>query len=248
MKTQLQQLNQNLSTIPSIAEVPEQGVSRKTRPKQVRPTEKILKSDFARGMTWARTFVSGPKDPLANKYSFYCQICKVNLSCRSKGATEIRRHHKTEKHLRKDQRWRYEHLRITDPVTGKVEYQVRDKYGRVLEPFELERELPKFINAELVDIGPKFPLYDDYIAGLGRTTAEPETRLNVQLSLMATYLEAHGTLSFLESLWSRVGVFANHQEMFADFDWSKEHILVSIIGTIFNVCYLVPVLYLCWLM
>ena len=30
---------------------------------------------------------------------------------------EILRHHRTEKHLRRDQRWRYEHLKSTDPIT-----------------------------------------------------------------------------------------------------------------------------------
>ena len=35
-------------------------------------------------------------------------------------------------------------------------------------------------------------------------------------------------MTFLQFLWSRVAASANHQEGFSDFDWSKDHLLVSI--------------------
>ena len=71
---------------------------------------KIMKEAYFRGMEWTRTFVSGPVDPRWNPYKLYCQECKANISIFGKGAREILRHYATEKHLRKDQRWRYEYL------------------------------------------------------------------------------------------------------------------------------------------
>ena len=70
----------------------------------------MMKEAYVKGIEWTRTFVSGPVDPKWNQCKFYCQICKANTSIYSKGAREILRHHASEKHLRKDQRWRYEYL------------------------------------------------------------------------------------------------------------------------------------------
>ena len=85
--------------------------------------------------------------------SLYCQICKGSVSIYGNGAREILRHYATEKHLRKDQRWRYEHLSTVDLVTKTVQHQVRGNDDKVLTPFQLQLELPLFIDAELVDIG-----------------------------------------------------------------------------------------------
>ena len=41
---------------------------------------KIMKEAYFKGMVWTRTFVSGPVDPKWNRYKFYCQICKANIS------------------------------------------------------------------------------------------------------------------------------------------------------------------------
>ena len=84
---------------------------------------------YSKGITWTRNFVCGPQDPVENRHSFYCMICNMSLSYKSKVAQEVLRHRRTEKHLRKDQRWRYEHLRSTDPITGRVRYEVRDRFG-----------------------------------------------------------------------------------------------------------------------
>ena len=63
---------------------------------------KTMKEAYFKGITWTKTFVTGPSDPLHNQYKFYCRICKTNVSIRSKGAREIVRHYQTETHLRKD--------------------------------------------------------------------------------------------------------------------------------------------------
>ena len=162
-------------------------------------------------MEWTRRFVSGPVDPMWNKYKFYCQICKANISIYGKGAREILRHHSTEKHLRKDQRWRYEYLYRVDSITRSKIHQVRGKDGKLLTPYQLELELPEFIDAELVEIGQKLPFYDEYMAGMDYMSSSSDNRARVQLSILAKFLPNNGDLEVLKSFWSDIGVVVNHQ-------------------------------------
>ena len=52
---------------------------------------KYMKDAYFKGIQWTRTFVSGPLDPVHNKFKFYCMLCKTNVSIYSKGAREILR-------------------------------------------------------------------------------------------------------------------------------------------------------------
>ena len=94
---------------------------------------KIMKEAYFKGMEWTKTFVSGPVDPRWNRYKFYCQICMGNISIYGRGAREILRHRATERHLRKDQRWRYEHLSVEDPITKAVKH-FSGKRWTVIDP------------------------------------------------------------------------------------------------------------------
>ena len=188
---------------------------------------KIMKEAYFRGMEWTRTFVSGPVDPRWNPYKFYCQICKANISIYGKGAREILRHHSSEKHLRKDQRWRYEYLYKVDPVTKTKIHQVRGRDGKLLSPYQLEMEFPYFKDAPLVEIGQKLPFYDEFMAGSDYMSSSSDNRARVQLSVLAKFLPTYGDLEVLKSFWSNVGVIVNHQALFTDFNWGKERISVS---------------------
>ena len=205
----------------------ESSPPRKRRKKLCKPG-KVMKDAYFKGIQWTRTFVSGPLDPLHNRYKFYCQICKTNISIYSKGAREILRHYKTQGHLRRDQRWRYEHLSEVDSTTGKVTYQVRGKDGYILTPLQLEKEKPLFIDAPLVDIGDKFPFYDDSVATLGGKSNPDELRMTTQISLIGTFVPRGGDLSLLRNLWTQFGVFTSHQGFFSDFDWQADNLTVSI--------------------
>ena len=161
---------------------------------------KIMKEAYFKGMEWTKIFVSGPVDPRWNPYKFYCQICKGNISIYGCGAREILRHHATERHLRKDQRWRYEHLATEDPVTKMVKHYVRGKDGKLLTPYELQLELPKFFDVPLVDIGEKLPFFEDYLRGTDYMTSSSENRTRVQVSVLGHYLRTHGDISALRNL------------------------------------------------
>ena len=124
-----------------------------------------MEEAYFKGIKWTKIFVTGALDPIRNKHTLYCQICKANVSIKSKGGREIIRHYQSDSHLRKDQRWRFEYLAKTNEITGVTSHEVRGRDGHVLTPLELEREKPLFIDAPLVDIGDKYPFFDDYMAG-----------------------------------------------------------------------------------
>ena len=140
-----------------------------------------MKEAYVKGMEWTRTFVSGPVDPRWNKYKFYCQICKANISIYSKGARENLRHYSTEKHLRNDQRWRYEYLCKVDPVTKARYPHVRGKDGKLLSPYQLALELSKFKDVELLDIGEKLPFMTNSCQQ--QTTCPPVQRIGHEIKL-----------------------------------------------------------------
>ena len=181
---------------------------------------KVMKEAYFKGINWTKTFITGPLDPQHNKYMFYCQLCKTSFSIYSKGARETVRHYQSESHLRKDQRWRYEHLRRTDQVTEMVSYEVRGKDGQVLTPFELEKEKPLFGNKPLVNIGCKYPFYDEYMAGIGSVTNPTEVRLAMQISLVGHLVPICGDLQLLQTLWKQVREISNHQDIFSCYDLS----------------------------
>ena len=77
-----------------------------------------MKPAYFKGIQWTKVFVSGRLDPVHNKYKFYSQICKTNISLYSEGARETVRHYQSEGQLRKDQQWRYEHLASPTKLQG----------------------------------------------------------------------------------------------------------------------------------
>ena len=197
------------------------------RRKVVGKPGKVMKEAYFKGIKWTKTFVTGPLYPVHNKHKFYCQICKTNVSLKSKGAREIIRHFQSESHLHKDQRWRFEYLTKVYEVTGVTSHEVRGKDGHILTPLELEKEKPLFIVAPLLDVGDKYPFYDEYMAGIGAFTNPTETRASMQLSLIGLFVPSCGNVSLLQTLWTRVGVTANHQELFSGFDWGATKLTVS---------------------
>ena len=103
---------------------------------------KIMKPAYFKGIQWTKIFVTGPLDPVHNKHKFYCQICKTNVSIYSKGAREIIRHYQSEAHLRKDQRWRFEHLGQIDKHTGLMTHAVRGRMGEYCQHAIWRRRSP----------------------------------------------------------------------------------------------------------
>ena len=188
---------------------------------------RVMKEEYFESMPWTRVFVSGQVDPRWNKHKIYCQICKCNVSIRAKGPKEILRHYATERYLRKDQRWRYEYLTIEDLMTKRLRYQVRGRDGKVLSNYQLQLELPHFIESELVDIGTKLPFYDDAMAGRDYMTSSPQNRARIQISVLGHFLPLSGDIQVLRASWQHIGTVVNNQAIFSDIDWGTARHSVS---------------------
>ena len=78
------------------------------------------------------------------------------------------------------------------------------------QPWIWEKERPLFETAPLVDIGPRFPFYEDYMANAGGLTSPEDLRV-----------PQFGDLTVLKGLWAEVGNFTNHQDVFRQLDWSS---------------------------
>ena len=187
-----------------------------------------MREEFFAKNGCTRSFISGPADPLHNPLMVWCHMCKKHFSIKTKGAFEILRHHRSERHLRRDQWWRYEHLKSTDPVSGKTQHRVRGRNGKILTKMELAKELPKIFVMELVDVGERFPFYEVFIKGTTTAVVTPESRTRTQLCMIGDFIHTHGDLSVLRNLWARVGSYTNHQAAFCDFNWGKERLSVKI--------------------
>ena len=106
-------------------------------------------------------------------------------------------------------------------------HQVHGKDGKLLTPYQLEMELPKFIKAELVEMGQKLPFCDEYMAGADYMSSSSDIRAMVQLSILAEFLPSNGGLKLLKSFWKDVGIDVNHQALFTDFNWGRERLSVN---------------------
>ena len=187
-----------------------------------------MREEFFAKIEWTRSFISGPADPIHNPHMVWCHMCRKNFSIKSKGPLEVLRHHRTEKNRRRDQRWRYEHFRSVDPVSGKIQHRVRGRNSKKLSKIELAGEMPKFFHSELVDIGERFPFYDDFIRGRTTPLVTPESHAKTQLCLVGEFIPSHGDLSVLRNMWEKVSSFTDNQAALCDFDWGDERVTVSI--------------------
>ena len=113
---------------------------------------------------------------------------------------EILRNHRTEKHLRRDQRWRYKQFKSVNPVTGKIQHKVRGRNGRILSQVELAKELTKFIRTELINVGERFPFYEDYLKESTTALATPQSRAKTQIRLIEDLIPRQGDVAILQNL------------------------------------------------
>ena len=101
-------------------------------------TEEMLKLAH-----FAKVFAIGPEDPLENKYCFYCMLCRRNISMRTRGLYELKRHFQRDCHFRADLRFREKHC------SGKV----RGRDGKVLYGSRLEAEREVYMELDVTHLG-----------------------------------------------------------------------------------------------
>ena len=166
---------------------------------------------------FAKVFARGPDDPLKNRYSFCCMLCKKNISMRTRGLYELKRHFQQDCHFRADQRLREK------ICPGKV----RGRDGRVLYGSKLEAEREVYMELDLPELSHKGPFYYDVLEGKPFTFTTEEDRIRIQINLLTIFLKSGGQLWALKEYWTQLGVATGHSASIADFNWSPARISIS---------------------
>ena len=82
--------------------------SREGRPNSISPSwldggGYVFTEEMLEIAPFAKIFATGPENPLKSRHCFYCMICWRNVSIKSRGLYELKRHFQREHHLRADQ-------------------------------------------------------------------------------------------------------------------------------------------------
>ena len=166
----------------------------------------------------AKTFATGPENPLKNRHCFFCMICRRNVSMESRGLFELKQRYQREHYLRADQRFRARY----HPS------KVHGLDGRRFYGSKLEAEKEFFMHLEVPELDYKRPFCYDFIEGKPFTFTSASLRTLTQSELMLIFLKGGGQLWILEEYWTQVGVLTGHSAGTADFNWIASYISVSI--------------------
>ena len=197
--------------------------SREGRPNRIFPSGwdgggYVFKEEMLEIAPFAKIFATGPANPLKSQHCFYCMICRRNVSMKSRGLYELKRHFQREHHLRADQRFRARY----HPS------KVRGSDGRTLYGSKLEAEKELFMHLDVPELDHKRPFYYDVIEGKPFTFTTASSRTLIQIELLLIFLRGGGQLWTLEEYWTQVGVLKGHSASAADFNLSSSYISVSI--------------------
>ena len=166
---------------------------------------------------FAKMFATGPKNPLKYRHCLFCMICRRNLSMKSWGLHEWKRHFQREHHLKADQRFRARY----HPS------KVRGSVGRTLHGSKLEAEKELFMHLEVPGLDHKRPFYYDFI-GKPFIFTSASSRTLIQVEVLLIFLKSGGQLWTLQEYWTQVGVLTGHSASTAGFNWSASYVSVSI--------------------
>ena len=198
-------------------------LSREGRPNPILPSGSdgggyVSTEEMLEFVPFAKIFATGPKNPLKNRHCFYCLICRRNVSMKSRGLYELKRHFQREHRLRADQRFRarYHHSKV------------RGSDGRTLYWSKLEAEKELFMHLDVPELDHKRPFYYDVVEGKPFTFTTASSRTLIQIELLLIFLRGGGQLWTLEEYWTQVGVLTGDSLSTADFNWSSSYISVSI--------------------
>ena len=197
--------------------------SREGRPNPISPSGSdgggyVFTEEMLELAPFAKVFATGPENPLKNRHCFYCMLCRRNVSMRSRGLYELKRHFQREHHLRADQRFRARYYPS----------KLRGSDGRTLYGSKLEAERELFMHLDVPELDHKRPFYYDVVEGKPFTFTSVNSRTLIQIELLLIFLRGGGQLWTLEEYWTQVGVLTGHSASTADFNWSSSHISVRI--------------------
>ena len=128
--------------------------SREGRPNPISPSGSdgggyVFTEEMLEVAPFAKIFATGPENPLKNRHCFYCMLCRRNVSMKSRGLYELKRHFQQELHLRADQRFRARY----HPS------KVRGSDGRTVYASKLEAEKKLFMDLDVPELDHKRLFY-----------------------------------------------------------------------------------------
>ena len=167
---------------------------------------------------FAKMFATGPENPLKSRHCFYCMICRRNVSMKSRGLYELKRHFQREHHLRADQRFRARY----HPS------QVRGSDGRTLYGSMLEAKKELFMQLDVPELVHKRPFYYDVVEGKPFTFTTVSSPTLIQIELLLIFLRGGGQVWTSQEYWTQVGVLTGHSASTADFNWNSSYISVRL--------------------
>ena len=159
--------------------------SREGRPNPIWPSGSdgggyVFTEEMLEVAPFAKIFATGPENRLKNRHCFYCMLCRRNVSVKSRGLYELKRHYQREHHLRADQRFRARY----HPS------KVRGSDGRTLYGSKLEKQL--FMHLDVPELDHKRPFYFDVIEGKTFTFTSANSRTLIQIELLLIFLRGGG--------------------------------------------------------
>ena len=163
--------------------------SREGRPNPISPSGSdgggyVFTEEMLEIAPFAKIFATGPENPLKNRDCFYCMICRRNVSMKSRGLYELKRHFQREQHLRTDQRFRARY----HPS------KVRGSDGRTLYGSKLESKKELFMHLDVPELDHKRPFYYDVVEGKPFTFTTASSQTLIYIELLLIFLRGGGQL------------------------------------------------------
>ena len=103
---------------------------------------------------------------------------------------------------------------------------------------KLEAERDFYMELDVPDWDFKRPFYYGVLEGKPFTFTTEESRVQIPIILLMTFLKSGGQLWALEDYWTQVGIATGHSAAIADFNWSPAHISLSNFWIFFAVVFL----------
>ena len=150
--------------------------SREGRPNPISPSGSdgggyVFTEEMLEIAPFAKIFATGPENPLKNRHCFYSMLCRRNVSMKSRGLYELKRHFQREHHLRADRRFRARY----HPS------KVRGSDGRTLYGSKLEAEKELFMHLDVPELDHKRPFYYHVVEGKPFTFTSASSRTVIQI-------------------------------------------------------------------
>ena len=166
-------------------------------------------------------FATGPQNKERDPHRWWCRVCRVELSLKTRGALELLSHYRTDTHLTKEHRIRLE-------IPGMTLY---DKQERALLGLELQEAKRAARVAH-----PIVPQLDGCRLLVGQerlpdltSNSSPSEDVLAQIGLLEHGLRHGGHVSILIGIWEDMVKLSPNNSQSSIYNWSNHRLFVSII-------------------